>query len=558
MSDSTPLALVYCEWARDRELVGDLLRSLGVRCHPIESLEPTRRILEEDRADLILADSSGGLEPIRELLALLDDRLANVDLPMVLLASPVDLPLLGELTARRFNAVLLAKPMPREQLAAAIESGLRFRARQKQIRGLLIEVSASNERLAAVNFALEQQREEAAEEAQRKTRFLAAISHDIRTPVNALVLSCQLLKAIGDASPSATIDVHEIDDLTGALLSNASALGELVNDLLDIARHDQGKLEFTESSFAVGDFFATTIEGMRPLAEQKGLALTLDDQTFAAILQTDRIKLARVAQNLVANAIKFTESGHIQVSAMVSAEEGFILEVRDTGIGIPDSMREGIFDEFTQLRNPERDRTKGTGLGLAICRRLVTLMGGQISVVNRPGGSGSIFRVVLPLSRLASAVDSHLAERPTAAAAPQRFQGEVLVVEDHEPSRKLLQRLLRQAGLIVRTAENGRDALDEIERSRPDLVLMDLMMPVMGGMEALRKLRANPATVDLAVIILTGDVGGCNEPNFDDEKASSLLRKPVEVPLLFEILESHFPTANGTTRTGLESTFDQR
>jgi len=537
-----PLVLTHCEWIRDRELVDQLIQSLGADNHAIQDVDETRKILEADRVDLILADSSGGGDPLATLLSLLDQRPEAADLPMVLMANPDELPLLHEMTARRFNAVLLTKPMGRGQLAAAVESGLRLRARQRQVRSLLTEVSASNARLASANLALEERREESAEEARRKTRFLSAISHDIRTPVNALVLSCQLLRAIGQSSPSESIDVREIDELTGALLSNASSLVELVNDLLDITRHDQGRLEFAESDFPLGEFLTATVEGMRPLAEQKKLGLFLDLETPRAVLRTDRVKLARVVQNLVANAIKFTESGHVRVAAHASTEAGLRLEVEDTGIGIPEAMRERIFDEFAQLRNPERDRTKGTGLGLAICRRLVIALGGKIEVGTRSGQVGSVFKVTLPRSRVVVDGESTVEVGRGLLRSKAQYQGEILVVEDHEPSRVLLQRLLRQAGLTVRTAENGRDALDEIARSRPNLVLMDLMMPVMGGLEALRVLRSRPENRDLNVIILTGDLGNGDDARPTIEGAS-FLSKPVEVPMLFEMLEKYLPTA---------------
>ncbi len=547
MSDSLdhrPLVLVHCEWSRDRELVGHMLETLGTKFQSIEPIEAARQIIEEDRADLILADSSGGIGPLSALLAILDDRPEGTDLPMVLIANLEELPWLSELTARRFNAVLLTKPMGQEQLMAAIESGLRLRARQRQVRDLLAEVSASNSQLASANLALELRRAESAEEARRKTRFLAAISHDIRTPVNALVLSCELLRAIGQASPTTSVDTNDIADLTGALLTNASALVELVNDLLDISRHDQGKLEFVEADFALGDFLTGTIEGMRPLANQKRLSLSLAVATPAAILRTDRMKLARVIQNLVANAIKFTEAGQVRVTSVASTAAGFLLQVEDTGVGIPEAMREGIFDEFAQLRNPERDRTKGTGLGLAICRRLVVAMGGTIAVTTLPGQVGSTFEVTLPPSKVASDDDSGSQSRTEAPRTSSRYRGEVLVVEDHEPSRILLQRLLRQAGLSVRTAENGQEALRQINESCPDLVLMDLMMPVMGGLEALRVLRSQSRSHDLRVIILTGDLGHQNHDSLANEGASAFLSKPVEVPMLLEMLEKYLPTAS--------------
>jgi len=540
-----PLALVHCGWPRDRELLGELLGSLGADIWSAGDPADLRRLLAEDRIDLVVADSTGGHGTLFELLGEIDGRAEVGELPMVLLVDSGELAALVDPTVRRFNAVYLTKPMGREQLTAAVESGLRYRARQRQVRDLLGQVSASNERLAAANSALELRRDEAAEEARRKTRFLSAISHDIRTPVNAMVLSCQLLRAIGLGQ----FEPGEIRALTEEMLNNAASLVELVNDLLDIARYDQGKLEFVESEFPLGGFLVGTLEGMRPLAFQKALGLEAEVETPAAVLRTDRIKLGRVVQNLVANAIKFTDEGEVRVAARASTDSGLVLTVRDTGVGIPEAMRENIFDEFAQLRNPERDRTKGTGLGLAICRRLVTAMGGEIRVASEPGQRGSTFRVTLPPSRVArDGVDSGEAPRPRPAAAIGagplgRFTGRVLVVEDHEPSRVLVRRLLQQSGLEVEVAANGREALAKLDRDRPDLVLMDLMMPEMGGLEALRAIRSRADREGLPVVILTGDLGERGEADLIRAGATACLTKPVEFPTLAEILGRLVPAA---------------
>jgi len=541
MVDTTPrrpLALVQCGWPRDRELVGDLLGSLGAEAWPMGNPEELRRLVAEGRIDLVVADSAGGFDALGRLIEILDGRADEGGLPMVLLADPEEISSLADLAVRRLNAVLLTKPTGRSQLVAAIESGLRYRARQREVRDLLAKLETSNERLASANAALELRREEAAEEARRKTRFLAAISHDIRTPVNALVLSCQLLRALGQGDP----EPGEIRDLTGNLLENASALAELVNDLLDIARHDQGKLEFAESDFPLGKFLAGTLGGMRPLALQKSLTLRSEVETPAAILRTDRVKLSRVVQNLVANAIKFTDSGEIVVNARADPVGGLVLTVRDTGMGIPESLRESIFDEFAQLRNPERDRTKGTGLGLAICRRLVTAMGGEIRVSTEPGQRGSTFLLTLPAGRVVAGGEADRGRAEAVREGPLgRFAGRVLVVEDHEPSRLLLRRLLLQSGLEVETARNGREALSILDRSRPDLVLMDLMMPDMGGMEALGIIRSRPDCQGLPVVILTGDLGDRVDDDLARAGASASLSKPIELPRLSALLDRIVP-----------------
>jgi len=536
-----PLTLVHCGWPRDRELVGELLGSLGAAMWPMGDPDELRRLVAEDRIDLVVADSTGGFDALARLIEILDGRVKEGGLPMVLLADPEELSSLADLAVRRLNAVLLTKPTSRAQLVAAVESGLRYRARQREVDELLAKLETSNDRLATANAALELRREEATEEARRKTRFLAAISHDIRTPVNALVLSCQLLRIVGQGDP----EPGEISELTGGLLDNASALAELVNDLLDIARYDQGKLEFIEADFPLGEFLAATVGGMRPLAAQKSLLLRSDVATPTVILRTDRLKLARVVQNLVANAIKFTDAGEIVVQARADPEAGLTLTVRDTGMGIPESMRESIFDEFAQLRNPERDRTKGTGLGLAICRRLVTAMRGEIRVATEAGQWGSTFLVTLPASRVVGGAGA--ARDESGPVGPLgRFAGRVLVVEDHEPSRLLLRRLLEQSGLEVETARNGREAIRFLDQSRPDLVLMDLMMPDMGGLEALGIIRSRRDCDSIPVVILTGDLGDRDDADLARAGASASLTKPIELPRLAALLELHVPAGVAT------------
>lgn len=537
-----PLALVHCGWPRDRQLVAELLGTMGVEVRVAEPFADVRRLLAEDRVDLILADSAVGQGSLAAFLGTLDGHAEAVDLPMVLLADPADLNELAARTARRFNAVLLTKPVVREQLAAAIEAGLKFRARYRQVRDLLRQLEASNLRLASANTELERRREEAAEEARRKTRFLSAISHDIRTPVNAMILTCELLQHVCEGDP----DRGEVRELARVLRANAGALTELVNDLLDIARYDQGKLEFTESDFALGEFIETVTEGLRPLAAEKALALQAVVETRAAVVRTDRVKLGRVLQNLVANAIKFTDEGSVRVVARAGTAEGLVLTVEDTGVGIPDSMREGIFDEFAQLRNPERDRTKGTGLGLSICRRLLGAMGGSICVDDPGGRRGSTFRVVLGPSRVVDdgpgAVPS---ERGRSRSGEGTYQGRVLVVDDHEPSRIVTRRLLQWFGLEVDVAANGRDALAKLNRSPPDLMLLDLMMPEMGGAETLGVIRSRPEWADLPVVILTGDVGERAGADLARAGATSFLSKPLDVRQLTALLDRYTPPVRG-------------
>jgi signal transduction histidine kinase len=253
--------------------------------------------------------------------------------------------------------------------------------------GVLVDITAQK----ALQRELDLRRREAEEASVRKTRFLAAVSHDIRTPANAISLLSELIRRTA-ANPALAGDVPE---LAREMHESAMALVNLLGDVLDVARFDSGKIELQESDVSVGELLAEEFRRMQPLAREKGLTMEFEPPAEPIRVRADRIKLLRVVGNLVGNAIKFTEQGQVRLEA--GRADGGWTEIRvvDTGIGIAPEHQRYIFDEFFQLSNPERDRNKGTGLGLAICKRLVDAMGGRLSVQSTVG-KGSTFTVSLP------------------------------------------------------------------------------------------------------------------------------------------------------------------
>ena len=238
---------------------------------------------------------------------------------------------------------------------------------------------------------LDTRRREAEEASVRKTRFLAAVSHDIRTPANAISLLAELIRRT--ASNSAL--VADIPSLAQELQSSAVSLVNLLSDVLDVARFDSDKVDLQESEFPLGGLLADEQRQLQPLAREKGLSLEFNAPARPIVVRTDRIKLARVLGNLIGNAIKFTERGEIRIEAHLNGDNTIRISVTDSGIGIASEHLSHIFDEFFQLRNPERDRAKGSGLGLTICKRLVDAMGGILQVQSSPG-NGSTFTLTLP------------------------------------------------------------------------------------------------------------------------------------------------------------------
>ena len=252
---------------------------------------------------------------------------------------------------------------------------------------VFVDITAQKE----LQRELDTRRRDAEEASVRKTRFLAAVSHDIRTPANAISLLAELIRRTA-SNPTMAAD---IPDLAQELHASAVSLVNLLSDVLDIARFDSDKVDLQESEFSLASMLGEEQRQLLPLARQKNLALVFDAPDDPLTVRTDRIKLARILGNLVGNAIKFTESGEVRVDAHRNGDNTIQIAVADTGVGIAPEYLSHIFDEFFQLRNPERDRAKGSGLGLAICKRLVDAMGGKIEVTSTPG-KGSTFVVTLP------------------------------------------------------------------------------------------------------------------------------------------------------------------
>ena len=277
---------------------------------------------------------------------------------------------------RRVNALVYSRPI-RDPETGAIRGGV----------SIFVDISSQKE----LQRELDIRRREAEEASVRKTRFLAAVSHDIRTPANAISLLAELIRRTA-TNPAMAADVP---DLARELHGSAVSLVNLLSDVLDLARFDSDKVELQETEFSLTSLLEEERKQLLPLARQKGIEFDVELPPESLFLRADRIKLARILGNLIGNAIKFTETGQVRVGANRNGDGSLHLFVSDTGIGIAPEDLQHIFDEFFQLRNPERDRAKGSGLGLTICKRLVDAMGGKLLVESIPG-QGSRFTVTLP------------------------------------------------------------------------------------------------------------------------------------------------------------------
>ena len=356
------------------------------------------------------------------------------------------------------------------------------------------------------------------QQSQHKSRLMAALSHDARTPLNAVVLSARLLE-----SQVKDQDDPEVKECLRTIRNAVRNVLDLLSDLLDLSRIDAGATLAELSQFNLGATLAECLSSIEPQARAKGLDVRLEaDSTAAVRLNTDRAKLKQILSNLLSNALRYTEAGSIRLFAGIEPQH-LVIGVEDTGVGIAGPDQEKIFDEFAVLEHPNRLRGEGTGLGLAICRRLANLLHGEIRLTSERG-RGSQFALALPLT-----VISHESEptTPVRIAPSGPSAGAILIAEDHVDSRRTMAKVLRRLGYRVVEAGNGQEVLALVEAERPMVILMDVNMPEMDGVEATLALRRNELYRDLPIFALTGDVSVLNQSRISDAGVNGFLEKPV-------------------------------
>jgi len=341
-----------------------------------------------------------------------------------------------------------------------------------------------------------------------KSAFVANMSHEIRTPLNSVLALSQLLRD-GVAGPLTTDQRKYLEVIT----RNGHTLLRLIDDILDLSRIESGYLEVDTQDVDLVPQIASIAEAVSPLAMAKDLDVMVKLPDDLPLVRCDVDRLRQILTNLLGNAIKFTEAGTVRVSA--EARPSVVaINVTDTGVGIPEGQLERIFDEFVQVDQTLARRQGGTGLGLAIASRLARLMGGEISV-SSVVGSGSRFTLTLPraardaekrnVSRLstpaAGTVDDYPAE--AYARASRQAPATVLIVEDNEDNLFTLRQTLAPLSLEIAAASNGRQAIEYCRREMPDLVIMDMQMPGMSGLQATGAIRAIPGGANVPILALT-------------------------------------------------------
>jgi signal transduction histidine kinase/CheY-like chemotaxis protein len=378
----------------------------------------------------------------------------------------------------------------RQQNRELMQSLEEIRRKDEESKLLDQELNDTNRGVVALYSELDERAEQLRHASELKTKFLSNMSHEFRTPLNSvLALSRLLLDRIdGDLTP-------EQERQVGYIRRSAEGLLELVNDLLDMAKVEAGKVDIRPTAFTIGEMFGGLRGALRPLLTSQAVDLIFEIPDQVPNLFTDEGKVTQILRNLISNALKFTEQGEVRVSASFDAEnERVKLSVRDTGIGIAPQDQAKIFEEFSQVETKIQKRFKGTGLGLPLSRSLAELLGGELTMDSVPG-QGSVFTLSIPPER----GDPSRAQR-SAGGGRKR----VLLIDDDETFRYVMRQIIsNEPRYEFIEAVDGDVGLTAAREQQPDVIILDLQMPTMDGFTVLQELLADSRTSVTPIIVST-------------------------------------------------------
>ena len=383
---------------------------------------------------------------------------------------------------------------------------------------------------------IEAEREAARDEADRanraKSEFLSRMSHELRTPLNAVLGFAQLLE-LDPLVPAQR-------DATKEILKAGEHLLELIDEVLDLSRIEAGRLRLSLEPVDVIQVAEECLSLLRPQAQQEGIDLTLSRQAEPSVFAVaDRQRLKQILLNLLSNAIKYNrEHGTVDVAIdRAAGNERIRIDVTDTGYGIPADRIEHLFEPFERL-GAEGSEIEGTGLGLALTKPLVEVMGGSISVASAYE-EGTTFSVELVADRSAEDRSEAAVEPDAMASVPMPTGHTVLYIEDNLTNLKLMERVLaRRPGIALVSAMQGRMGVTLARAHRPDLIFLDQNLPDMTGLEVLRRLRADPGTGELPIVVISADVSDGLRRRMFNAGASEFVTKPFDVDRLLEIVDT--------------------
>jgi signal transduction histidine kinase/DNA-binding response OmpR family regulator len=398
-----------------------------------------------------------------------------------------------DLAKREPGSLLQEMQHQNQELLRALEE---LRTRQDELVRLNRELEDTNRGVVALLAELDEKADHLRRADEMKSRFLSNMTHEFRTPLNSILALSRLLLDCVDGD----LTVEQAKQVA-FIRKGAEDLSELVNDLLDLAKVEAGKIEVRPAEFEVAKLFGALRGMLRPLLVNESVALVFDEPRDLPCLVTDESKVSQILRNFVSNALKFTERGEVRVSAAHDPDEDTVVfSVADSGIGIAPEDHERVFEEFTQLDSPLQRRVKGTGLGLPLARRLAALLGGSIGVRSEVG-HGSTFFVRIPVV-YRDAEPAGEPAVPALAADPRRLP--VLIVDDAPEDALIVEKFLRGSPFQPLVARTLRQARDMLAGLRPAALILDIRLRGEDAWGFLAETKSEPSTRDVPILVVTG------------------------------------------------------
>lgn len=428
--------------------------------------------------------------------------------------------------------------------------------REQKIKDQAEEIKLANKSKYQVEMARkEQQLAESATEA--KSRFLANVSHEIRTPLSSIIGYSEMLN-------DTDIQTEEKNKAAAAINSGGKYLLSIVNDVLDVSKIDAKKIELEQIDTSIVSLLAEVRSYVDSLATEKGLSFELQFSfPMPAQCRIDPTRLKQILLNLCNNAIKFTDKGKVTLQVHLDqVKQRFIFVVTDTGPGMSEQQQMRLFYAFSQAQESTHRKHGGTGLGLYICKELAELMDGHIKVTSQEG-QGSQFAVYLPWVKAENQeilinqmqVDKQLSKASHQTISSPQLKARILCADDNDDNRNLIAYLLNKTGAHLTLANNGQEAVEQTQNGHFDLILMDMKMPIMDGVQATQQIIKSGCKTP--IVMLTANVDPTSKQKALNSGASAHFGKPIDTQKFYAMLESYFPLKANASEPPMSNSFQQ-